>query len=180
MTVCVTIVLVVWPPSPTVAVIREAFLSPVGSGLPAEFRVRQSTPIGSGMTVYYTYRQTDLEGKPGECEFVSYVKIIGFGWQIIESYGGCLPVRDDSLSFTADSRYWDIPSETPWSEIHGEIKQKDVDWVRVSWSDGSVDTASTAEGHFLIVRSGDLEVVQIEAIDQDGETIVTQPQFSRP
>ncbi len=177
---CAAIVMIVWPASPTIAVIREAFLSPVGSGLPSEFQLLQRTPIGSGMAIYYTYHQTDLKGTPGECRFVSYAKLVGFGWKILESYGGCLPLGNETSAFAAESRSWNIPGETPWSEIHGKATYAHVDWVRVSWSDGTVDTAKAVEGYFLVARFSDVDVMQIEAIDLTGETIATLHQISNP
>jgi hypothetical protein len=177
---CAGVVLVVRPVSPTVAILGSVVLEPPGKGLPSNFRVRQGTPLDQGMVVYYTFDQTDLQGTPGECRFVSYVRRGAIGWQTIESYGGCLPRSTGPVSFTAVSKEWTIPEEGPWSEVHGTATGPGVDSLRVAWSDGTTRTATLTDGHYLVVRPGRADVVQIEALDRAGTTIDTHEQVASP
>jgi hypothetical protein len=174
------ITLVVRPVSPTVAILGNVILSPPGKGLPANFRVWQSVPVNQGMVVYYTFDHLDQQRKPGECGFVSYVRRRAIGWQIIERYGGCLPVGAGSGSFTAVSRGWDIPGEPAWSEVHGTATATGVDSLRVAWSDGVIQTVALIDGHYLLTRSGRADVLQIETLDRAGTVIDIHNQVTSP
>jgi hypothetical protein len=177
---CAGLALIVRPVSPTVAILGSVVLDPPGKGLPSNLRVRQSTPLNRGMVVYYTFDQTDLQGTPGECGFVSYVRWGLIGWQAIESYGGCLPRSTGPVSFTAVSKEWTIPGEGPWSEVHGTATDPGVDSLRVAWSDGTTHTAALIDGHYLVVWPGRADVVQIEALDRAGATVDTHKPVASP
>jgi hypothetical protein len=177
---CAGVALVVRPVSPTVAILGSVVLDPPGKGLPSNLRVRQSTPLNQGLVVYYTFDQTDLRGTPGECRFVSYVRWGLIGWQAIESYGGCLPHSTGPVSFTAVSKDWAIPGEGPWSEVHGTATGPGVDSLRVAWSDETTHAAALIDGHYLVVRPGRADVVQIETLDHAGMTIDTHEQVASP
>jgi hypothetical protein len=177
---CAVIILVVWPVSPTVAILGSVVLASPGRGLPSSFHVRQSIPMDQGMVVYYTFDHTDIQGTPGKCRFVSYVRREAIGWQTVESYGGCQPVGVGSGPFTAVSRGWDIPGEAPWSEVHGVATGTGVDSLRVAWSDGMIHTAAVVDGHYLVTRSGRADVMQVETLDRAGMIVDTYNQVTSP
>jgi hypothetical protein len=160
--------------SPAEAVRRRPLHS-ASSGAVTDLQIRQSVPWHDGEIVYYTFDELDPSGAPSECGFVAYTQPGLLGWQTGAGGGGC--ATRGAVTGPFERAGWGGNSSRDgdnWSNAYGLVSDPAAAEVRLTWSDGLTNTVVLVDGSYLVVRAGQVDVEQVEALDAAGIVVATQ------
>jgi hypothetical protein len=160
--------------SPAEAVRRRP-LHAASSGEVTDLQIRQSVPWRDGEIVYYTFDELDPSGALSECGFVAYTQPGLLGWQTGGGGGGC--ATRGAVAGPFERAGWGSSSSRDgdsWSSAYGLVGDPAAVEARLTWSDGLTDTVILAGGSYLVVRAGQVDVEQVEALDATGTVVATQ------
>lgn len=165
------------PPAPfsPAEVVRRRPLRSASSGELTDLQIRQSAPWRDGKIVYYTFDELDPSGTLSECGFVAYTRPGLLGWQTGAGGGGC--ATRGVVTGPFERAGWGSNSNRNgdnWSSAYGLVSDPAAVEVRLTWSDGATDTVTLVDGSYLVVRAGQVDVEQVEALDAAGAVVATQ------
>jgi len=124
-------------------------------------------PQGPDQLQGFSY--TNASGLP--CAGWMLTALIGGVWQI--NNGALLCPPQPGLTALASVSLFATTDGQPYTIVFGRIEDPTITAIAIVYSDASSDTKNPALGGFLAVRSGILSVNTITAIDQLGNTVIT-------
>jgi hypothetical protein len=152
-------------------------------------KVRQSVPLGDHFLVVITFRGFQNGNGAGagmqNCMFTYEVLRARLGgWSTGNGGGGCSgePNGNENLgpmSIGASNNGGSGPGNAGYSSVDGQVYQKDIVNVLVTWNDTQVQKVPVVDGTFIAVRAGQFQMQRVDGLNEEDQVVYSsQPQIA--
>lgn len=146
----------------------------------ASIQVIQTVEMNGKSFVMVSFNQT-VKNRKDDCLFVYgfYKSSIGT-WSAESGGGGCSgqvgggelpppePISNIGLNMASGGG---SPTDPGVSSIYGLINLDEIVMVRVTWADNTAQEVNVVNNSFLVVRAGQVNMINIEGLKEDGEVV---------
>lgn len=159
------------------AAVQQAVLRDPGPDIitdPTTVQILQRAEVDGKTLVMLSFgaAHSDLGGMSCLYLYEARWSLLG-GWRSGSGGGSCSTAlaENEPLSIGAGQTSGSSPFDPGYSTVYGQVFSPDITAVRVTWKDSQVSVAEVVNGSYLAVRSGKFEMVRVEGLNTEGETV---------
>jgi hypothetical protein len=142
--------------------------------------ILQRQEIAGGLVLLYRWQTPPSQEKSAYCLATTFVTPEGAGWRaqasgfIADRYPRQPPLLGCEIPSGRFVAGWSVGGNVARLTTAYGLAPPDGAAVRITWSDGQVDSVSLKNSSFLLARPDTLQVQRIELLDADGKVLESQ------